>query len=279
MESKKFRLILLASFLAVIVLRTLEIVLFTDYESGFYYPSAYPLVTWMSVIIAAIVLGMSGWSWQHRVKTTEVPVPNIFLGGAAIMLGVGLLAEPFFGIVLPETVPEFIKYATIIGTILSGLVFLYIGFSNFFGKIPQYITIVVPVVAWVFKVLQTFLCYTNMASISENSFEIISLCAVIMFFLYHARVLLRISTRKNQRPSRFFTVAALLLTGACSLPPIIATLFFGYTRMFYSADSTITNLLLLMYIIAFLLSKKVPIKKEITFDFATDMNEKEQNIN
>ena len=263
MKDRQFSLFCLAALALIIVLRTIELVNVVDNTSGFFVDGQERVGYILSAVTLIIICGVSLFSIAFKSETTDIPKPSLFLGCAELMLGAALICEPFFGAVLPSVLPQLLVVLRQFSIILTGLVFIYFGISMLLTKLPRYEFLLVAIASWLLRLLVTFMCYTSMADITSNNFEILMIITILLFLTYHIKSLLRIGGDKYKTISRVFSSAAFFMTGVCSLPPIIATVFFNYTRMQYSTDSVITNLFLMIYIFTYMTAEKFAKKQTV----------------
>ncbi len=256
MKKAVFPIGLAFAFLLVNVIRILQLVIMIDSESGFYYESYEKLGNILTLVIVGITLLLIVLSIVTKQKERIAPPkPNNFLGVAGIMLGVSLAIEPWFVEKVSASVPVILQNLKTVTIILSGVIFVIIGFLNFIGKKPNYILCIVPSLSYVTRILVTFICYTGMSGISQNYFEIVNLCCILAFLHFSSKILCNVASKRTSLITIISACAAIITSSLCSVPQIIIT-FFGLSGVHISVDSIITNLFMLIYIIAFLISKK-----------------------
>ena len=244
------------TFLLVNLLSVFQLMFMTDSTTGFYYESyenISSIFTIISVIAIVAMLALSILNKQKEKITT--PKPNAFLGISQKMLGVCLAIEPLFVNALPSTVPHALKTIKVVLIIIGGISFVVLGFLNFVDKTPNYILLVVPTLSYVIRLLVTFLCYTGMSGIASNYYEIVNLCFILGFLHFSSKILCGVPGKRTEELTRSFAYLTLISASVCSIPTMITTIF-GNVGVHLADDSINTNLFIVIYVIAFLVSKK-----------------------
>lgn len=244
------------TFLLTNTIRTLQLMFMTDNATGFYYESyegISNILTLISIVATAIMLLLSIICKQNVKIAT--PKPNLFLGISQIMLGVCLAVEPFFVTDIPTTVPNALKTIKLILIVGAGISFVVLGFFNFIGIKPNYILLVIPTLSYVVRLLVTFLCYTGMSGIASNIYEIVNLCFILGFMHFSSKILCNVIGKQTEKLTRSFAYLSLISASICSIPQMITTIF-GKVNIHLAVDSIITNLFVVIYIVAFLVCRK-----------------------
>lgn len=278
MKKAVFPVGLAIAFVLVNLIRIYQLVVLTDPITGFYYDKQESLATLLTFVILGIAVVLIALSiiTKQRNKIAMVK-PNDFLGISQIMLGVSFAVEPLFILNLPATVPQVLQTIKTALIFTSGATFIVLGFLNFIGKKPNYILTIVPTLSYIARVLVTFICYTGMSGISQNHFEIINLCCILAFLHYSSKILCNVSTKRTSLLTCISAVAAILSATLCSIPTMVAKIL-GFSGNHVAVDSIITNLFIVIYIVAFLISKKQEAEtnlenSEINTNCETNQNE------
>lgn len=251
------------TFLIVNAIRVSQLMFMTDPLTGFYYESYEATGDILNIILIAAAVFITVFCLLIKQNDeVKAPIPNNFLGVAQIMLGVCLLIEPLFITDLPMSVPIFLKHIKTISIFASGIIFIVLGFLNFIGKKPNYLLIVVPTISYVVRLLVTFICYTGMSGIDSNIYEIVNLCISLAFLHFSSKILCDVYTNRTRNFTKVCAYLSILTTSMCSIPQMIFIII-NHSGVHSAVDSIITNLFFMLYVVAFLVSKKqVETKKE-----------------
>lgn len=228
----------------------------TDVSSGFFTSDYETLGTILNIVIFAIIIIMMVLSvFDGKKSETGSLKSKSFLGISQIILGASFLIEPFLDIYTPFTIPAFLSVLKSIFLVLSGIVFLYFGFSNFLEKKPRYEFMLIPIVLLILRLLVNFICYTGLSDNIYNIYEILMLCCSLFFFLESGKALCGIRTKYLVYLKKAFGVASILLLSICTIPTFILIILEN-SSYHVSLDSIFTNLFMMIYILAFLLTKQ-----------------------
>lgn len=210
-----------------ILLRTVEMLYFMDYETGFYTDSG--LMAWtctgfvlLACLIAAILCGRANRSYG-----VFVPRRNPVTGVVAVLSGIALLAS---GVIQASRYLDgsyakgseygmaergFMHAAFFVLCLLFGLVQLYAGVGffagkNYFAKLP--LLYLVSVLWGIFYLGLVYMFYAKSSSYSENLFAVLEAASLLLSLMYLTRVFAGIGKESSTRRLFVCGVCASVLT-------------------------------------------------------------------
>lgn len=233
---KPFFLSVAALSLLAAVLRVFQLAFNIEPETGFYKnPWDTSNVLFLIVLAAALIFG---FIWHRYVKKNALLPINlkfdftplfserILLAAVAIGFAVNTFYEifriknPLPSLMQPQSIAAF----AVVTAIFSALCLVYFIVLSFIIENKKLATsyLCVVTVAWIaFRVLRDFIGFTTLFYISENLFDIIYLCLLIISMFSSCRLFSDADTRKGYTLFTFFAPITIVLGFTLSVPAII----------------------------------------------------------
>lgn len=265
MKNLKFFILQIAALISVLVIRCVQIVFLINPENGFFYDNYESIGTLLTIFI--VVITAFGALFGFFVDTKGInpkPDGNVFIGIISALMGISQIAE---ALTLSDSalvdVPQLMIILRAFAIIISGIIFCYFGICYIAKREVKYSFIYFTVIAWVLRLITTFISFSNMSNISDNLYDILMLSATTIFLLYHGKQICGIETPFGIKTSFIFGSVAMLTTAAAVMPHFVLPIFnlkeFSRVRI----DNPITGLLFAVYVFVYLISI---CKKERTKD-------------
>ncbi len=255
LKNLKFFIYSALAFVSVIIIRCIQIALLTDTGNGFFYDGYEGIGNALSMIIIGIIAIAALFGFFVRTdKISPSPCPSYVLGCAALLAGIAQLTELFVQSASLEGVFPLIvilRTAFILG---SGLTFCYFGITYVLGNTPNYAFIVIPIVAWVLRLISTFISFTGMSNISDNLYDVLMLVSASIFLLFHGKQLCKIHTKKELSMTFVFGIIAALTSAVAILPRWIIALMGMKEFDHIQVDSPLASFFMAVYIVVYLVS-------------------------
>ena len=247
MKHKHITNLTLAGIGACLLLRTLQLLVLIDGETGFgkvgFTYSGLNIAVYVLTLLVAvgIVVLSSFFSKRQPVSAPDTTVSpalsvfsflmavfNLFTAGGFLLSGRGI-NNPYGSLYL-------------LLLLLSALFFIFYGISGFGSvKCPKILS-VAPLLLSGYELIEAFISYTGMANISDNVYECLFLCCLLFFFLLHGKVISSVDVRRSARvilPASWLTVFFGFLT---AVPPLIVALLGGNSLLHHSPLDSIAAL-------------------------------------
>lgn len=181
---------------------------------------------------------------------------NIAAGIFALLTGVLLLCDSASRIITEfsgGTTPGDVAITII--SVFAGIVFLLFAIEAFSGrdiskKLP--VLMLLPTVWACARLVHTFFLYTNIASISENMFDIISLIFLLLFLFLQAKLQAGLSRVSSAKKAMVFGLPAVVLLLMYSLPNLL-TAFTQENTGFLTLLPFAVDAALALYIFSYLI--------------------------
>ncbi len=266
MKHKKIVMIAVALSALAILLRLIQLIIFIDEKTGLVKNTSVALL--FSVIISLVFAGSVGIIFitssflGHRKPSQNPDLKDFpFLNFMTFFFGAFCL--------VPHLLPNYNSDSTwnLIGlatSIFSCLFFILRGIS-FRSRLgcPQILSIA-PILMFIFYTVKTFIDTTGMVLIIENVIKLVALCAGILFFASHGKVVSEVNFRTNSHRLYSFGLIFFFFSVLYSIPPLIFTLL-GKINLLHGGISFdhFTILIAGIYALSFTLSlySKALIKK------------------
>lgn len=143
--------------------------------------------------------------------------------------------------------------------IFSALCFCMQAIGCFSGEKKGRFLMIFPVIAWIYRLISSFISFSGIANISENIIEIFMLCSSLIFLLAQGKVINEIDCKKNIRTATAFGLVSACLCAVSTFPRYIL-LILGRTDLLHEGKiGSILDAGLFIYILCFLFSA---LKKE-----------------
>ncbi len=262
MNNTKFYIFSLTSFISVIILRCIQILFLIEPKTGFFKYELETLGTITTFLVIAVSVFTAFLGFIHK----DITVKNLnryssFVGACAIFMGIAHLVEPFTTALDSSAVPLYMRILKIFFIILTGFVLVYFGFCRLTRRHFAPALFVVPIFTWVIRLMSTFISFNGMSYISENLFDILMLCSVLLFMLFYGKSMCRIRQKYCSRLTLAFGIAAVFFTSASVIPSTIISLTGSMTLYHTTLDNHSTCIFTAVFILSVVLSLVGGMKK------------------
>ena len=259
MKNIKFFIYGIIAIISVTILRCFQIGNLINPENGFFldgYEGLGTLLTSAVILIVAVGAVLGLFTQTKDISTS--PKPNSILGGAALLVGVAQLSEPFTLFVALYEIPPVIHILRLVFIGLSGLYFCYFGVMNLLGNRPNPCLSLIAVVSTILRLITAFMSFTGMANVSDNVYDILALTTTLFFMLFYSKSLVGIEFKSGKTAIFTSGITAVLLNTAAVLPRIIMTVMGAKQYAHIQVDNTVSVVFLTVYIAVYLvvISKK-----------------------
>ncbi len=227
----------------------------TDQKTGFFLENFGTIgyVFTAFIVVSTALCGVVGALVETK-NLKPVPSSGFFFGICAFLLGVAQIFEAFTKNYALLNLPTIISLLRTASIFCSGAAFCYLGVCILSKKSCDFKVISVSVVAWVFKVMSTFICFSGMSNISDNLYDLLALCVTLLFLLAHSKTLCGINSEKNKKLIFPLGSISVLVLITSVFPRIIATFFNNSNYIHQRIDSPLVSLFMILYIISYLLN-------------------------
>ncbi len=250
---KNLKLFIFAAVAAVslVTVRVIQLVFLTESRTGFYLEGTAELAIGLTAFITVIIaIGFCMGLFADKKDISTTPNTSIPLGAAALLTGFSHIAEPFlYKSAFAEAIPSLLIIARLVVLVGAGLIFVYIGYSLLFGKKIRFEVSVLLVVALIVRLMSTFVSYSGMSNISENTIDVVMLVSTLAFFHFQGKALCGIKNSRTVPLIFGFGMVAVLSSFLSALPGVIVSLFSTVKVIHAPVDSPVTTLFTAIYII------------------------------
>lgn len=254
---KHLKIFIFAAFALVsgVTLRTIQLLFLTDSKTGFYKNGMEGLGTTLMVILISVIAIASLLVFLFNKNEVSVkPSSSALLGCAALFAGIANLVEPFLNEVSFSTVPPFLLGLRLIMILASGAVLFWFGIAILFGKNMRPALSIILIVAYVVRLMSSFICFTGMSNISENVYDVLMLISTLVFFLFFGKGVCGISKSTTNRKLIAVGIAAVLFTAVSSIPCLLAYFASNFELIHVPTDNPITGLFMAFFISVYLVN-------------------------
>lgn len=239
--------------ISTVVLRTVQLIFLTDAKTGFFKDGMEGMGTMIMAIIIGVIAVSSLLVFVFKKENLNpTPSSSLFLGCAALFAGIANLAEPFVSQIYLNAVPQLLIVLRLILIVLTGLTFCWFGISILFGAKFKPALSIIPVIAYVIRLMSSFICFTGMSNISENLYDVLMLISTLFFLLLFGKAVCGLTESTSHRKLFGCAIAAILFSAASSIPCLIV--YFsgnsGFVRI--PVDSPVTGLFMAIFISTYL---------------------------
>ncbi len=206
--------------LGIILMRTVQNLIMVEAGSGFFYEGYTLIATLMLIFMFGIILAAAIYGFVCPQVPCGAPRVSKIFGLASAFLAIAVLYEVFFteisiNIPLWQIVLHFaLGVATTVILLLHSLS----AFCKF--TVPPMLDAIL-VLFWTVKLIIIFSNYSSLASITENIFELASLCGILLFILQFAKLQNNVTPNKTNNSFLSVSVIAFMLCAAYSVPQIL----------------------------------------------------------
>lgn len=256
MKYLKLHIYAAMALISVVIVRCIQLIFLTDFETGFFMQGMESIGTALSVFIALIIALSSALSLTSKQeKMFIIPNRSIVLGCVALLAGIANICEPiFFSGGLSDATPPWLLALRFIMIISAGGVLCWFGFAHLFNLEPNYNLSVILVIAWVIRLMSTFISFTGMSNISENLYDVLMLIMMLLFFLFQGKALCGIRKKNQGRKLLAIGIPAVLCTAASALPGLIISILGKENLIHHPIDHPIVASLTALYVAVYLVN-------------------------
>lgn len=253
MKHLKIFIFAAVALVSAVILRTIQLIILTDSKSGFYKEGLEGIgITIMVVLVGIIAFASLLIFLFDKKELSTAPSSSVILGTAALFAGIANFIEPFINTVTLTAVPEFLLGLRVIMILASAAAFCWLGAAILFNKKIHPELSIVFIVAWVVRLMSTFICFTGMSNISENLYDVLMLISTLVFFLFFGKSICSISKSTTNRKLVATGIAAVLFTAVSSIPCLITYIVGDFTFVHTPIDNPITGLFMAFFIAVYL---------------------------
>ena len=252
MKNKHTLALLFASLLLCVIIRSFELIYMVDSATGFFKPEFRAIGICALVVILAAVAVVSAFSSAAFREPKASPEINLPLSLTSIALSVLTIYSLAFMPYFIQNSP-FQKKMTMIFGVLFALFFFIYSFKAIKDFKIISIAYTIPTIFWIFKLMGIFTEISAISLITENIFNILSGCAVLVFMLEFSSF--ECFGKKDPNPTLLASgIAAFMLCTLASVPPLCAALVLGADHIHENNVNIFTLLFTGLFIIVFIVS-------------------------
>lgn len=251
--------------ISVIVVRFIQLFFLTDFKTGFFLKGMESIGTALSVFTVVIIALSSILVLTSKPeKILLIPNRSIVLGCTALLAGIANMCEPiFWSGGLSEATPPWLVALRFIMIISAGGVLCWFGFAHILDLEPNYALSTVLVIAWVVRLMSTFISFTGMSNISENLYDVLMLIMMLLFFLAQGKALCDIRVKNQNIKLLAIGIPAVLCTATSALPGMIMALLGKENLPHNPIDHPIVASLTAVYVAVYLVNICIDSKESL----------------
>lgn len=231
-----------------VILRIFQIKYMIEPSTGFFTENLVTFGSVVSVIIfvfAALAVIFAAFYKKVPVATPKLPK------------GFGIVSAVLAFCILYESVispPEFVteKWQLILMALFGAVAaaaFICTSLTSF-DVLPQLPLLnAAPVIYWLIRIIVVFSAYTPVPTIADNVFELASLCAALVYFLYYAKFTNSIDSGKTNKAMLAVSVLAVVFCAVYSLPQLILIAFGNDIGVHSKPSSAVTDLAVMLFVL------------------------------
>ena len=226
MHHKRILLFYGASLFVALLIRTMQLLFVIEPDTGFFYREYQTVGQWMTVFLIAALFFTAFLACFHRRRPSGPPVPNRLLGVVSILSGLTMVYEVLF-----SDFSRLLSGATLtvelILAVLAATALIWYGMTAFLKVQFQPNVLLLPVLFAFVRLAIAFASYTSLSNIADNLYDTAMMCAVLLLFLYVAKVSAGVDFARSAARLLPIALLASQLCFLCAIPPAIATLLRG----------------------------------------------------
>lgn len=206
--------------LGIILMRTVQNLLMVEPGSGFFYEGYTLIATVMLIFMFGIILAATIYGFICPKVPRGAPAPTKLWGTTCAILAIAVLYELFFT-EISINIPHW-QVAVHFALGIAATIVLILHCTSAFVeiKIPPILDAVL-VLFWTAKLIIIFSNYSSLASVTENVFELASLCGILIFALQFAKLQNGVAPRKTNNAFLGFSCLAFMLCATYSIPQML----------------------------------------------------------
>ena len=206
--------------LGIIIMRTVQNLLMVETGSGFFFEGYALTATVMLIFMLGIILAAAIYGFICPTVPRGAPKPNKIWGAACALVAFAVLYEVFFT-EISINIPRWqVVLHFGLGVATTVILLLHAISTVTAFKLPPLLDVIL-VLFWTIKLIIIFSNYSSLAAITENVFELASLCGILVFVLQFAKLQNGVTPYKTNNTFLGFSVIAFMLCAAYSVPQII----------------------------------------------------------
>lgn len=251
--------------ISVVIVRFIQLFFLTDFETGFFLKGMESIGTALSVFTVVIIALSSVIALTSKPeKIFLIPNRSIVLGCTALLAGIANICEPiFWSGGLSDATPPWLLALRFTMIISAGGVLCWFGFAHILNLEPHYSLSVVLVIAWIARLMSTFISFTGMSNISENLYDVLMLIMMLLFFLAQGKALCDIPIKKKSIKLLAIGIPAVLCTAASALPGLLISLLGKENLAHHPIDHPIVASLTALYVAVYLVNICIDSKENL----------------
>ena len=233
--------------LGIVVMRTVQSLIMVERGSGFFIEGYSTVAAAMLIFMFAIIVIAAVYAFLYPKVPQKAPEKNGAIGIVSFLLAFAVIYEVLFTEISVNTPFWQVVLHLTLGAATTVIFFLH-GISAFAKfRVPPMLNII-PVLFWIIKLIIIFSNYSSLAAITENVFELASLCAILVFILQFAKHQNDIAPQKTGRMLLPISVITFMLCGAYAIPQLILY-FSGNKDLAHTSNVTfITSFAMMLFV-------------------------------
>lgn len=251
-----FGILCLVVGLAVCVLRTVQLFNGIDFSSGFYNGPSWTVIL-LNVLLALsfVVLLVIGFLDQNRYTALFSRRSYVLLSIFSILMGIGFVYRSTTNLldwIIGVNSCDPLSFIVWVLQLASGfLMFRMAVVRHTPNQGAKDLLHLIPCLWACLTVVKMFLTHTVVITVSENLYNLLRMVAVLLFFLACAKYYAGYTGKNVSRWIAVFGCMTVILSAVTTIPLLIAHFFgHGYT-VDHVIESSITDLILMMYVAVF----------------------------
>lgn len=254
MKNLKSLIFGLLALISIVVVRCLQIVLLTNPENGFFYDRCEGIGSLLTATVIVIVAAAALLCFfSKNTDINLIPSKNTALGIAALLAGAAQISEPFSQSTALQNIPSALTFLRTVFILCSGFYFCYLGILTILGVKPKYSFSAIPVIAWILRLVVTFISFTGMSNISDNLYDVLTLGAITVFLLLQGKVFCKIEVKSASSYIYTSAMVAVLFTAVAIIPRFVVAVSGTEEYSHLQVDSTLSLFFTAVYIAVYLI--------------------------
>ncbi len=246
------------------ILRTVQLLHFIDFNTGFYQgPQSWMIALNVVLVIALIVCLVVTMVDRNKYYYSISKGKNLLIGLAALVMGMAFICYGVTDILNQITGLESHSFLAILQLILkiaSGFSMFYLALTPARPNRTTDLIHLVPCIWAAVTLVAMFLKHTMVITVSENLYNLLRMMAILMFFLCSAKYYCGCNDNRTGRWMIFSGMLTFILSSITTIPLLIAH-FTGHGYLIgHVIESSFLDLVLMIYIaivtIIFIVSRR-----------------------
>lgn len=203
--------------MGALAMRVVEYIFAIDPQTGYYAINSTSILGFNILSIVSIIFFLSsGFALRDQIVSINRKNNSTVMNIACVFLLITTVGNIFLEVKGIKNGEKDIF--AILYLVFAVLMCAFLLVAIFNSKKLSFVMYLIPVLYCTVRLIEFFVKYTGVASIASKTFEILSLCALILFFLYYSKSMIK---SKGKKRTFAFGMCAVFVIVVSAIPSLI----------------------------------------------------------